>query len=679
MPFGILWSGKHLIGFLHMLPSLALIQTATNQPAAPPSSWWALLAFASAFLTSLVAAPLIARIAIRLGIVDRPDGHRKLHDGPIPLTGGLTILVSLAVGVGVTLWMYPNLLAATQDDTRFLSALFASGFVIVIVGLLDDRFRLRGRQKLAGQILAAMILVMLPRESGIVFDSISLFGHQLSFGDLGPLVTLIFLVGAINALNLIDGVDGLASTTGIVLSFSVAAIAAFFLNRQDGLMISLVLAGALFGFLIYNFPPARMFLGDAGSMLIGLVLGAVALRCSLKGYTTVALVMPTAIWAIPLFDTAMAVVRRKLTGRSIYETDRSHLHHCLQRKGLSGGWLLLVVAILCATTGLGAVAATTMSPHDTDNMSEFGSWVSRNLPAVNSSVGEAMAFIGILTSVLLLVVTRSFGHTEMTLLRNRAQRLIASMLQRNAPQTPQEPEKGFPLQGDHNWTQLWKTLTEFAEEYKMDSVELMVTLPRIGEEYHAEWRRKTDTEAHEEWKSEIPLIVDGMRVGFIRVVGAVGRGSICGWMSELIGGLQTFERELVCLIEDLRRKRFGNDAVAALVESEAGAGNYTQRLLFDPDVVVPPVLSASSAADSSTPDVSSRPEFLPGSATTIVKTPPAEEQNSELEHDAHVSRPARTEAWPELTESDSDGLLSDTRQADNTETLEPMRAAPDNG
>lgn len=555
---------RHVAGVFQiafpMSPHLAF-PFATIHETTTGSAWWPLTAFLSAFFCSVIAAPLIARLALRLKIVDAPDGHRKLHARPIPLTGGMTILVSLAVAVGITLWIYPGLLAKTSGDTKFMIGLFASSALIVLVGLVDDRFGLRGRQKLAGQIIAALVLVVVPREAGIVFNSVSLFGYTIQFGDFGPLMTTVFLVGAINALNLIDGVDGLASTTGIVLSLSVAAVAAILPNRPDGLMVALILAGALSGFLVFNFPPARMFLGDSGSMLIGLVLGAVALKCSMKGYTTAALVMPTAIWAIPLFDTLMAIVRRKLTGRSIYHTDRGHLHHCLQRKGLSGARLLAVVAVLCATTGLGAVAATTVSHRGAGELSGFGLWVGDTLGSIlPSRGGEIIAVIGVVTAVSVLVVTRSFGHTEMSLLSTRLRRLIFSMLQRGVPAQEVLHDEEFPLHGDHNWKQLWVTLTEFAERFEMDSVELMVTLPRIGEEYHASWKRKTDTEAHEEWRSEIPLIVQDMRVGYIRVVGAVGDGSICKWMSDLIGGLQSFEDELVQLIEELRRERLGDDA-----------------------------------------------------------------------------------------------------------------------
>lgn len=484
----------------------------------------AILSFFAAFAISSALAPFFGRVALRLGVVDAPDGRRKLHGRRVPLTGGPTILLTSAISVAIVLTAFPTLLEGTNYDRRFLGYLFAAGCVIVALGLIDDRFGMRGRQKLAGQILAAAI--MLP--AGIIIEKVTLFGMVVSFGDFAPLVTMLVLVGAINALNLIDGVDGLASTTGIILALSMAVVS-FLYGRPDGQLISLILAGALCGFLIYNFPPARMFLGDSGSMLIGLMLGAIALKCSMKQYAAATLLMPTAIWAIPLFDVMMAIVRRKLTGRSIYETDRGHLHHCLERRGVSGARLLLMIAGLCSLTGSAAILASLWS-------------------------NDLIAAIGIVTALSLLVMTRSFGHTEMSLLTTRFKRLGGSMLKRNTGRQAVMHDEKIQLNGNRDWQRLWSTLTEFAERFDMDAVQLMVHLPQLDEAYHASWKKNSNTDAHETWKSNIPLMVDGMNVGHIQVTGAVGEGSICKWMSDLIGGLEAFEAELVSLIHDARRE-----------------------------------------------------------------------------------------------------------------------------
>lgn len=481
-----------------------------------------LLALLIAFGVSAIFAPAAAAMARRLSIVDRPDQHRKLHRQSVPLVGGPTLLVSGVVAVVATRLIFPDVLRESRGDTAFLFSLLLASIAIVMLGLLDDRFGIRGRQKLLGQLIAASIMLM----ADITISRVTFLGWEIEFGFFAPLITIIWILGAINALNLIDGVDGLASTTGIVLSLSIAAVTFVLGGRPDGFLVALVLAGSLSGFLIYNFPPARMFLGDSGSMLIGLVLGAVALKTSIKGVAATALIMPTAIWAIPIFDVSMAIVRRKLTGRSIYATDRGHLHHCLERKGHSGSQLLLVVGSLCAMTGIGAIAGSAMD-------------------------SEILTLLVVMTAILLLVVTRSFGHTEMGLVRNRILRLAGSMVRRPSNgQTALNDEQAH-LNGNHDWQRLWSTLTDFADHFQMDKVELMVSLPAVGEEYHASWRRDSSVEYHEAWKSEIPLVVDGMRLGHIRVEGAVGEGSICEWMSELIGGLRAFEEELVMLIREL--------------------------------------------------------------------------------------------------------------------------------
>ncbi len=485
-----------------------------------------LLTIVTSVVAALAIAPLAAVVARRIGLVDRPDGHRKLHTKAVPLTGGPTVLLSIVIAVMVTRLAFPNLLNSNEGDLRFLMCLAGASLVIVFVGLLDDRFGLRGRQKLAGQFLAALVMV----PSGILIERIEILGYPLEFGDVAPFVTVFWILGAINALNLIDGVDGLASTTGIILSLSVAAVTFILGGRPDGLLISLALAGALSGFLVYNLPPARMFLGDSGSMLIGLVLGCVALKCSLKQYAAVALIMPTAIWAIPIFDVAMAIVRRRLTGRSIYTTDRGHLHHCLVRQGHTGVRLLVVVGSLCSLTGIGAIAGAALG-------------------------SDLIAIIGVLTALSLLVVTRSFGHAELNLLTNRLRRFASSLVRKTAGPSPVLHDEQVRLHGHHTWEHLWQTLTEFAEKHGLDGVDLMVNMPSMGEEYHGTWRSRSRVEQHDVWRSDIPLIVDGIRAGHVRLAAAAPEGSVVEWVNGLMSGLRPFEQQLTEIVAQLDRHR----------------------------------------------------------------------------------------------------------------------------
>ena len=192
------------------------------------------ISFFSALACSVLFAPIVALIARRFGVVDRPDGQRKLHARIVPLVGGPTVLISLFVGLGAALWMHPTLLTATYADIKFLVSLGVAGSLIVVIGILDDKIGLRGRQKLFGQFIAALIMI----PSGIAIRKIQIFGIPIEFGDFSSIVTVFWILGAINALNLIDGVDGLASTIGIVLSLSVAGVTVILGGRDDGLIIS---------------------------------------------------------------------------------------------------------------------------------------------------------------------------------------------------------------------------------------------------------------------------------------------------------------------------------------------------------------------------------------------------------------------------------------------------------
>lgn len=468
--------------------------------------------------------PLVRRVAIRAGIVDRPDGRRKLHKEPTPLGGGLAILASLFLVAAIAAFWSPSLRGGVLRHLPFLTGLASALVVIVSVGLLDDRFHLRGRQKLAGQILAAGILVA----SGLVVRRLQVFGIHVDLGLLAIPFTIFWLLGAINALNLIDGMDGLAGSVGLILSLTIAAIAWMSGREVDG-FIALALGGAILGFLVHNLPPARIFLGDAGSMLIGLLLGALAIRSSIKGAATVALAAPTVIWAIPIFDVSMAIIRRKLTGRSIYETDRGHLHHCLQRSGYSGGGTVLFIAILCIVTCLGALLS-----------------VARQ--------NESLAILAAAAVVATLVVGQIFGHGEVRLIGSRLKSMFLSLAQMPTG----GPKQGVPqrsrLNGTRDWDELWTTLTVYAERFDLRSVQLNVNLPSLNEEYHATWRRRDGGPERLQWSTEIPLVAGGISVGRLRICGDPCEGAACTWMGELISGLRPFETQMVNLVlEELQK------------------------------------------------------------------------------------------------------------------------------
>jgi UDP-GlcNAc:undecaprenyl-phosphate GlcNAc-1-phosphate transferase len=451
------------------------------------------------FGLGVVLMPVARAAAARCGLIDRPDERRKIHGRPIPLSGGIVVFLAassaLAIAVFTKSWLRDRLL---EQGTGLLG-LFLAVLVICAVGLVDDFRPLRGRHKLLGQ-LAAVSIVM---GSGVVVQNIHLFGQQLDLGPLALPFTALWLLGAINSLNLIDGMDGLLASVAVIISLAMAVLA-INSNQLAAAAVALALAGALLAFLLYNFPPASVFLGDCGSMLVGLVVGVLAIQCSLKGPATVALAAPTALLTIPFFDTLAAVVRRKLTGRSIYSTDRGHIHHCLRRSGLSDRRVLLFVSFLCLLTVSGALASLFFN-------------------------NELLALIAAMLVISILVIGRLFGYAEFLLFKQRLVGLWTKLARGSADGPACQME--VRLQGSADWTELWSNLTRGAAELGLKNLFLDVNLPAIHEGYHARWDRFDDTAAADAstiWKAEIPLVVRGQRVGRLEIAGDRNHVPVCG-------------------------------------------------------------------------------------------------------------------------------------------------------
>jgi UDP-GlcNAc:undecaprenyl-phosphate GlcNAc-1-phosphate transferase len=312
----------------------------------------------SAFAAAVVLTWLVRKAAQRCGILDCPDGVRKLHRAPIPLLGGVGVFGAWILGVAVGAFFCNPESNPTDGASSampessfsitggFGPSLFLAASVVLVTGIVDDAVNLRPRWKLLGQTVAASILVA----GGLAVERLWLFGFTVDLGWLGLVFSVVWLVGSMNSINMLDGLDGLASTLGLVISLTLAWMAWLSGNPSLGL-ISLALAGALAGFLVFNFPPASIYLGDSGSMLIGLLIGAVAIKGSFKGPATAALAAPLAVLALPICDGVEVVIRRRLNGRAIFSPDRGHIHHSLLRFGLSGRQILVAICALCAATG----------------------------------------------------------------------------------------------------------------------------------------------------------------------------------------------------------------------------------------------------------------------------------------------------------------------------------------
>lgn len=276
--------------------------------------------FLLAFIISLLLTPLVARLAVRNGVVAYPGG-RRIHQGIKPLLGGLSISVA---SLGLWLVCFPF-------SVRLISVLCA-GVLIVVVGVIDDIAGLKPRLKLAGQLVAAAVFI-LPHLNRLAV----LRGYALR-GPFWALITavaaILFMVLAVNAFNLIDGLDGLATGTAIIITLALCSVA--WLGGGGRIMEALIIfLGACLGFFLYNFHPAKVFLGDTGSMLLGYLL-SVAFLHTLSGPATPAVLMGGAlIFAYPALDLAYAVYRRLRNKTSIFQSDRGHIHHLVLSMGLS--------------------------------------------------------------------------------------------------------------------------------------------------------------------------------------------------------------------------------------------------------------------------------------------------------------------------------------------------------
>lgn len=312
----------------------------------------------TALLTSLVRW-----IAPRLGFIDCPDGRRKTHRQPTPLLGGVALysgLVITTLGAGVCGGF--SLLDAEVFD--FLIWTLVTAGVFCAIGIWDDRWPLRPTIKFQLQLVACLPFALWGRHA----HALEVFGSVCAIELLGIAFTLFWLVTCVNAFNLLDGMDGQASSLGILACLSFSGMAA--LQGDFGTCIaSLLIVGNLLGFLWYNRPPARIFLGDAGSLTIGFLAGAISLKTSTTDEGHFSCLIPMVVLGLPLFDTGMAIIRRKLCGRGISEADREHIHHCLQDKGFSRGQALGIVIAYGAALASVAVLACLL---ETDLLAVLG-------------------------------------------------------------------------------------------------------------------------------------------------------------------------------------------------------------------------------------------------------------------------------------------------------------------
>ena len=280
-------------------------------------------------LTSFILTFLAKNVAHHIGAIDIPN-ERKVHTKPTPRLGGLAIYGAFLLGY----ILYGSI------NTQMLSILIGS-FIIFIMGMIDDINSLRARYKLIVQIVAALVVVIYGQ---IYFTEITFLGLHLVFNTFwGYILSLFFIIAAINAINLIDGLDGLAAGISSIYFLTIGIIA-FILDRIGGLdiILTFIMLGSTLGFLIHNFPPAKIFMGDSGSQFLGFMIAVISLL-GFKVATLTSLVIPIVILAIPIFDTLFAILRRLIKHQNIGIADKEHFHHQLLKLKFSPRASILII------------------------------------------------------------------------------------------------------------------------------------------------------------------------------------------------------------------------------------------------------------------------------------------------------------------------------------------------
>lgn len=348
--------------------------------------------FYAAFAVAFIATPIMRKLALANGIVDWPDLRRKAHVEPVAYLGGVGIFLGWVAGIITCLFLTPHTATGTSGSVDFPASILVGGLIIMGVGLIDDVWGLSPRVKVGGQLLAAALLaketVGTALAAGAISSIATVFGWD-AFGEmaatapwshiaywLGAVLVAVLVLGGCNAVNLLDGLDGLASGVIAIAALGFAFISvclAMGVYGESGaysmtldpvrIVMCLAMLGAIVGFLPYNFNPANIFMGDAGSLFLGYLSVTMVLLLAEPPQTGGAiggdprLVMAGLIvLALPILDTSLAIVRRKMRGQPIFSPDNQHLHHQLIRSGLSVKQAVLI--LYAAALAFAAIGGT---------------------------------------------------------------------------------------------------------------------------------------------------------------------------------------------------------------------------------------------------------------------------------------------------------------------------------
>ncbi|GAA4069291.1 MraY family glycosyltransferase [Amphibacillus indicireducens] len=305
-----------------------------------------IIAFFIALISTFLLVYPVKKIAFKFGFLDQPN-KRKIHRHVTPRIGGLAIFVGVAISL-----LYLRL------NEPVMPAIITGGIIIVIVGLIDDKYQIRPLVKLLGQLTTAIVVM----SGGVMIEKITLpFLGMIEFNQFFAIfITVIWIVGVTNAINLIDGLDGLAS--GVT---TIGLISILVMSIMDGnnivIYLAVVLIASNMGFLYHNFYPATIYMGDTGAMFLGYSIAVISTLGLFKNVTLFSFILPIIILAIPIFDTLFSIVRRMLDGENILLPDKKHIHHRLLEAGFSHRATVLIIYAFSALFGLIAILFTKSS------------------------------------------------------------------------------------------------------------------------------------------------------------------------------------------------------------------------------------------------------------------------------------------------------------------------------
>ena len=282
------------------------------------------------FVFVTLVIPLIGRIAKHIGALDIPN-ERKVHKNPIPRLGGLGIYSGFLLGYMIF-----------GEHTATMNSILIGSFILIITGIIDDIKPLRASHKLLGQFIAALIVVFY---GNLLLRDVSFFGVYIPFKIFSYPITIFFILGCINCLNLIDGLDGLAGGISAIFFLTIGIIAYFQGRIGLSVILTFIMFGSTLGFLMHNYYPAKIFMGDTGSMFLGFIISVITLL-GFKTIITSSIIIPLCILIVPILDTLCAIVRRRLKGEGIATPDKNHFHHQLLKNNCSIKTTVLIIHIV---------------------------------------------------------------------------------------------------------------------------------------------------------------------------------------------------------------------------------------------------------------------------------------------------------------------------------------------